>query len=105
MGDYEAAIQAFRTALNDQSTSRKEVIDVQYFLAQTLELAGHMAEATTLYSRIAQTNLSFKYVVGRAQELSSKPKHPAKGKRGIASNGSWLGNVIDSFNQLIGSRK
>ena len=40
MGDYETAIQAFRAVLSAQSVSRKEVIDVQYFLARTLESVG-----------------------------------------------------------------
>ena len=105
MGDHGAAIQAFRAALSDQSASRKEVIDVQYFLARTLESVGQIAEAATLYRRIAQMNPRFKDAAFRAKELSSKPKHPTNGERGIARNGSWFGNAIESFNQLIGGRK
>ena len=105
LGDHGAAIQAFRTALSDQSASRNEVIDVQYFLARTLESVGQIAEAATLYRRIAQMNPRFKDAADRAKELSSKPKHPTNGERGSASNGSWFGNAIKSFNQLIGSRK
>jgi type II secretory pathway predicted ATPase ExeA/TolA-binding protein len=105
MGDHEAAIQAFRAALNDQSASRNEVIDVQYLLARTLESIGQIAEATTLYRRIAQTNPSFKDAAYRAKELSSRPKYPTRGKPGVANNQSWFGNAIESFNQLIGSRK
>ncbi|HEX7092138.1 MAG TPA: AAA family ATPase, partial [Nitrospiraceae bacterium] len=105
MGDHEAAIQAFRAALNGQSDSRTEAIDVQYFLARTLESVGQIAEAATLYRRIAQMNPRFKDAAYRAKELSSKQKHPTNGKRGAASNGSWFGNAIESFNQLIGGRK
>jgi type II secretory pathway predicted ATPase ExeA len=105
LGDHGTAIQAFRTALNDQSASRKEAIDVQYFLARTLESVGQTAEAATLYRRIAQMNPCFKDAAYRAKELSSKPKLPTNGERGGASNGSWFGNAIESFNQLIGSRK
>jgi type II secretory pathway predicted ATPase ExeA len=105
MGDHGTAIQAFRAALSDQSASRKEVIDVQYFLARTLESVGQTAEAAPLYRRIAQMNPSFKDAAYRAKELLSKPKHPTNGERGGASNGSWFGNAIESFNQLIGSRK
>lgn len=105
MGDHEGAIQAFRAALRDQSASRNEVIDVQYFLARTLESVGQTTEAATLYRRIAQMNPLFKDAVYRAKELSSKPKHPTNGERGVASNGSWFGNAIESLNQLIGSRK
>ena len=105
MGDHGAAIQAFRAALDDQSASRKEVIDVQYFLARTLESVEQIAEAATLYRRITQMNPSFKDAASRAKELSSKPKLATNGKRVVASNGSWFGNAIKSFNQLIGSRK
>ena len=105
IGDHGAAIQAFRTALSDQSAPWKEVIDVQYFLARTLESVGQTAEATTLYRRIAQMNPHFKDAAGRAKELSSKSKHSSTGERRVTSNGSWFGNAIESFNQLIGSRK
>jgi tetratricopeptide (TPR) repeat protein len=105
LGDHEAAIQAFRAALSDQSASRNEVIDVQYFLARTLESVGQITEAATLYLRIAQTNPGFKDAAYRAKELSSKPKHPTNGNRRGANNGSWFGHAIESFNQLIGSRK
>ncbi len=105
IGDRGAAIQAFRTALSDQSAPWKEVIDVQYFLARTLESVGQTAEAATLYRRIAQMNPHFKDAAGRAKELSSKSKHSSTGERRVASNGSWFGNAIESFNQLIGSRK
>jgi hypothetical protein len=49
-------------------------------------------------------NPRFKDADHRAKELS-KQKHPTNGKRGGASNGSWFGNAIESFNQLIGGRK
>ena len=94
MGDHGAAIQAFRAALRGQSASRNEVIDVQYFLARTLESVGQIAEAATLYRRIAQMNPHFKDAAYRAKELSSRPKHPTNGKRGGASNGSWFANAI-----------
>ncbi|MGH7217773.1 MAG: AAA family ATPase [Nitrospiraceae bacterium] len=105
IGDHGAAIQAFRTALSDQSAPWKEMIDVQYFLARTLESIGQTAEAATLYRRIAQMNPHFKDAASRAKELSSKSKQSSTGERRVANNGSWFGNAIESFNQLIGSRK
>ena len=105
MGDDATAIHMFRAALSDQSASRKEVIDVQYFLAETLESVGQMAEAAALYSRIAQTNPLFKDAARRAKELSPMPKRSVNGKRETTRNGSWFGNVINSFSQLIGGRK
>jgi general secretion pathway protein A len=97
--DHGAAIQAFRIALSDQSASQEEVIDVQYFLARTLESVGQIAEAATLYRRIAQMNPHFKDAAGRAKDLSWKLKHPTNGERGGASNGSWFSNTIKSFNR------
>jgi general secretion pathway protein A len=105
MGDFGTAIQIFRTILSDPSATRKDVIDVQYFLAQTLESVGQMDEAATFYSRVAQLNPLFKDAARRAKELSPMPKRRVNGKREITRNESWFGHVIESFNQLIGSRK
>ena len=105
LGDFGTAIQIFRAILSDPSATRKDVIDVQYFLAQTLESVGQMDEAATLYSRVAQLNPLFKDAARRAKELTPMPKRPVNGKREIMRHGSWLGNVIESFNHLIGSRK
>ena len=105
MGDFGTAIQIFRTILSDPSATRKDVIDVQYFLAQTLESVGQMDEAATLYSRVAHLNPLFKDAARRAKELSPMPKRRVNGKREITRHESWFGHVIESFNQLIGSRK
>ena len=102
MGDHGAAIQAFRAALNDQSASQEEVIDVQYFLARTLESVGQIAEAATLLRRIAQMNPRFKDAAYRAKELSSNSKHPTNGNRAGASLGSWFDHAIESFNRWPG---
>ena len=104
-GDHGAAIQAFRAALNDPSASQAEVIDVQYFLARTLESVGQIHEAATLYRRITLVNPHFKDAAYRVKELSSRTKHPTNGKGGVGNNRSWLGHAIESFNQLLGNRK
>ena len=105
MGDHGAAIQAFRAALNDESASPTEAIDVQYFLARTLESVGQIHEAATLYRRITLVNPHFKDAAYRVKELSSRTKHPTNGKGGVGNNRSWLGHAIESFNQLLGNRK
>src|SRR4029077_15537190 len=117
LGDHGAAIQAFRAALNDQSASQEELIDVQYFLARTLESFGQTAEAVTLLRRISQLNPRFKDaaypakaffskmkrlfkdVALGAKDFSARGKHPTNGERGGASNGSWFSNVFKSFNR------
>jgi tetratricopeptide (TPR) repeat protein len=98
-GDHQAAIQAFRAVLSDQSASKEEVIDVQYFLARTLESVGQIAEAATLLRHIAQMNPRFKDAAYRAKELSSRSKHLTNGNRASASLGSWFGHAIKSFNR------
>ena len=98
-GDHRTAIQMFRAALKDPSASRTEVIDIQYFLARTLESVGEIAEAATLYRGLAQTKPHFKDAAYRANELSSKLKHLTNGERRGAGNGSWFSNAIKSFHR------
>ena len=105
IGEHQAAIKAFRTALSNESAPPDDVIDLQYFLARTLESVGEVEEAATLYCHIAQRTPSYKDAARRSRELSPKPKRPVHGKREIMRNESWFGHVIESFNQLIGSRK
>lgn len=105
MGDAQSAIQAFRTALQDQSAPRKEVLDVQYFLARTLESAGQTGEAATFYRRIVQVNPHFKDAAFRAKDLTAKPKHQGNGKRPVEANGSWFDGAIENLQRLIGSHK
>ena len=105
-GDHQAAIQAFRVALNDPSASQAQVIDIQYFLARTLESFGEIAEAATLLRRIARTNPRFKDAAYRANELSPKLKHLTNSQRWGVGNKSWFSNAIKSFNRwpLVATR-
>ena len=103
IGDTQAAIQAFHTALNDQSASRKDIIDVQYFLARTFESIGELGEALSVYRRIAQMSPAFKDVAYRVKDLASKPKHLKNGKRAGAGNGSWFGGALEHLQRLIGT--
>lgn len=96
-GDYRTAIEMFRAALSDKAATRTEVIDIQYFLARTLESAGEMAEAAMLYRQLARTNPRFKDVAHRAHELSSKVKYLANGEPWAATDASWFSNAIKSF--------
>jgi general secretion pathway protein A len=100
MGNHQAAIQAFRSALKDESATPQEIIDVQYFLARTLQSAGEKTEAAPIYRRIAQMNPCYKDAARRAKELSSKQKHSSNGngngtgKQGDRRNRSWFSNAI-----------
>jgi type II secretory pathway predicted ATPase ExeA len=96
-GDHRTAIQMFRAALQDTSASRTEVIDIQYFLARTLESVGQLAEAASLYRRIAQANMRFRDAAYRANDLSSKLRHVSNDESEDADTESWLSNAIKVF--------
>lgn len=85
-GDHQEAIEIFRGALNDPSIAQSEEVDVQYFLARTLESAGDIAEAVTLLRKIEQTNPRYKDAAFRANTLSSNGAQHA----GTEAGGSWL---------------
>lgn len=82
------------------------MLDIQYFLARTLESVGQIAEAATLYRRLALTNPRFKDVAYRANELSSKVKHLTNGEASGADGESWISTAIKSFPRwpLLASR-
>lgn len=105
-GNHQTAVQMFRAALKDPSASRTEMLDIQYFLARTLESVGQIAEATTLYRRLANINPRFKDVTYRANELSSKVKHLTNGEASSADDESWISTAIKSFPRrpLLASR-
>jgi len=89
-GDHRAAIAIFRAALNDPSISKPEVLDIQYFLARTLESIDETAEAITLFRRIAHTHPRFKDAAYRAHQLSSNRKRHSIVGRGDTASESWL---------------
>ncbi len=105
MGEYQAAIQAFRTALNDTSASRKDMLDVQYFLGRTLETASKPLDALAVYRRIVQASPKFKDVAFRVKELSMRPGSARNGRYSSASNGSWFDGAIENLQRLMGSNK
>ena len=89
-GDYQAAIEIFRAATNDPSVSVTEKIDIQYFLARTLETTGEIKEAGTLYSEISHTHPRFKDAAYRANTLSLNQGRLPNGDDGDEASGSWF---------------
>ncbi|HJT19571.1 MAG TPA: AAA family ATPase [Nitrospira sp.] len=104
MGELSAAIQSFRTALNDQSASRKEALDVQYFLGRTLEAAGQTTEAVSVYRRMMQVNPNFRDVAFRMKELTKTKSHK-NAKRSSLTGDSWFDGAMENLHRLIGSHK
>jgi tetratricopeptide (TPR) repeat protein len=106
MRELQAAIHAFRTALNDQAASPKDIVEVYYYLARSLESVGETGEARDLYRRISQSAPTFRDVARRLKELRQTPKPAGKGRKPIKANDSWFSGVIDNFQRLLtGSQK
>lgn len=106
MRDPHAAIQAFRTALNDTAALPRDMTDVLYFLGRSLESVGKSSQALEIYHRIDHSTPSFRDVASRLRELkessteASKPEKPTSGKH------SWFSGVVDNFQRfLVGSQK
>lgn len=103
--EHPAAIESFRRALSDSSGSRNEVINVQYFLARTLESIGEIEEAAILYQRIVRASPAFKDSAARMKQLMVQKKRLKNGSRYADSNGTWFSHALDSLHHLIGSRR
>jgi general secretion pathway protein A len=105
MKELPAAIEAFRTALNDEAAAPKDVVEVLYFLGRSLETSGETGEALEIYQRISQTFQDFKDVSSRIYQLSPNSKSDKRRDR-ARPNESWLSGAIDNFQRfLIGTQK
>ncbi|WHZ30295.1 MAG: hypothetical protein OJF51_005098 [Nitrospira sp.] len=106
MREHQAAIQAFRTALNDPSASPNDGIDVLYFLGQSLEFTGQIEEALEIYGRVNQLNPGFASVADRVRGLRQSLEQTSQEKEPAMSNSSWLGGAIRKlWRSLTGGRK
>ncbi|MBS0182894.1 MAG: AAA family ATPase [Nitrospira sp.] len=106
MREHQAAIQAFRTALNDQSAAPDDMSDILYFLGQSLEFTGQAEEALEVYRRVDQLNPGFKNVTDRVGGLRQSLEQTSIEKGLAMSNSSWLrGTISKWWRSLIGSEK
>jgi type II secretory pathway predicted ATPase ExeA/TolA-binding protein len=106
MREPQAAIHAFRTALNDQAASPKDSIEVLYYLARSLESVGETNEACEVYRRISQSTPTFRDVADRLKQLRQTSKQANKRRAATGENDSWFSGVIDNFQRLLtGSHK
>ena len=106
MREHQAAIQAFRTALNDQSASPNDIIDVLYFLGQSLEFTGQTAEALEIYGRLNQLSPGFRNVADRIRGLRQSLEQTSLEKKPATSGSLRLGGTITKFwRSLLGGRK
>ena len=106
MKELHAAIEAFRTALNDEAAAPKEVIEVQYFLGRCLESDGQVGEALDIYQRIIQMNPEFKDVSTRMHQLKPGSRSIDERRDKTAAGESWLSGALQNVQRfLIGTPK
>ncbi|MEQ1844369.1 MAG: tetratricopeptide repeat protein, partial [Nitrospira sp.] len=105
MREHQAAIQAFRTALEDQSAPSNESIDVLYFLGHSLEFTGQTDEALEVYSRISQLNPGYKDVADRVVGLRQVLKDAGSGREPALLNSSGSRGPVRKFLRFLIGRK
>lgn len=106
MREPHAAIQAFRTALNDTTALPRDMMDVLYFLGRSLEAVGKLSQAAEIYHRIDHSTPSFRDVASRLRELKEPSMKGSKSDPPTSVKHSWFSGVVDNFQRfLIGSQK
>lgn len=69
-GDLGEAVSWLRKALQCKGVSRREMLEVGYELARTLEAQGRSREALSLYKKIQESDRSFRDIQERVKALS-----------------------------------
>lgn len=106
MREPQAAIQAFRTALEDPMAGPNEVMDVLYCLGRSLESVGKVDQAREVYAQINQSGPAFRDVANRLTQVEESPKPPRKVDEQFNARPSWVSGMIDNVQRfLIGSQK
>jgi general secretion pathway protein A len=106
MREPQAAIQAFRTALEDPMAEPNEVMDVLYCLGRSLESVGKVDQAREVYDQINQSTPAFRDVANRLSQVKAFPKPPRKVDEQLTARPSWLSGMIDNVQRfLIGNQK
>jgi type II secretory pathway predicted ATPase ExeA len=106
MKEHHAAIQAFRTALEDPSAQQQDILDVLYVLGRSLESVGRGGQALDVYQRISHVTPTFRDVANRLRELQQTANQSSHQENRPAGRHSWFSSVVDNVQRfLIGDRK
>lgn len=74
-GKQEAAVAAFRQALQVPSASSKEQVQILYLLGRTLESLGRIPEALEAYRWLRREAPQYRDVAMRIESLSERRQH------------------------------
>ncbi|MDF0675138.1 MAG: AAA family ATPase [Nitrospira sp.] len=106
MNEHHAAIQAFRTALEDPTAQQQDVFEVLYVLGRSLETIGRVDQALEVYHRVNHVTPTFRDVANRLRELERTPKQSSHMGKSVNEKHAWFGSVVDNVHRfLIGSQK
>jgi type II secretory pathway predicted ATPase ExeA len=106
MKEHHAAIQAFRTALDDPTAPQQDKLDVLYVLGRSLESIGKADQAVDVYHRINQLAPTYRDVTSRLRELQSHQKQSSPKWKSATEQHSWITGLVDTVQHFfIGSRK
>lgn len=104
-GNTRAAIQAFRVAMNDSSASPKEILDVQYMLARSLQSSLQNIEALTVYRQLACAQPDYRDVTSRIKHLAASTTGRTNGGPKPGTSDSWVSQAFDRLHRLIGTHR
>lgn len=106
MKEHHAAIQAFRTALEDPTVLQQDTLDVLYVLGRSLESVGRPGQALEVYHRINHVTPTFRDVANRLRELQQPSKQVSHKGKSVTGKHSWFSGVVGNVQRfLIGSQK
>jgi general secretion pathway protein A len=106
MNEHHAAIQAFRTALEDPTALRQDILDVLYVLGRSLESIERTDQALEVYHRINHSTPMSRDVENQLRDLQQAPKQSSHQGTSTMQQHSWFGSVVDHVQRfLIGSQK
>ena len=106
MKEHHAAIQAFRTALEDPTVLQQDTLDVLYLLGRSLESVGRVGQALEVYHRINHVTPTFRDVANRLRELQQPSKQVSHKGKSVTGKHSWFSGVVGNVHRfLIGSQK
>ena len=106
MKEHQAAIQAFRTALDDPTALQQDILDVLYVLGRSLESVGKINEALEVYQRINHSTTTYRDVANRLRALEQPLKQASYKEKSTKEKHSWFSGVVDNVQRfLVGSQK
>jgi tetratricopeptide (TPR) repeat protein len=102
-GRYEDAVLAFRKALKTPQASTKETVQILYVLGRTLETLGRVVETLEAYRWIRREDPDYRDVEQRITQLSVR--RTSSRRTPSATQRSWVGDVIQSWQDLLRTSK